>query len=79
MRNLPFGFFKKFRNVVGSATFVRPLVISPIVFSGVYVVIREKPDVVVACLFAFENGFFCESVFNKNVASKSNGEVAEKP
>lgn len=44
---------------------VRPLLASPLVFTFVYTSAREVPDLVLAGLLAFENGFFCESILNR--------------
>jgi hypothetical protein len=47
-----------------SASLIRASLVSPIVFAAVYAVIKEQPDVVVAHLLAFQNGFFWKSVLS---------------
>lgn len=48
-----------------SASFLRSAVVSPIVFLLVYSLVREEPDLVVANLLAFQNGFFWEAVLHR--------------
>lgn len=43
----------------------RGLVASPILFFAVYVSLEEQPDFVLALLFAFENGFFCNKILER--------------
>ena len=45
-----------------SAQFIKSLVAAPIVFSAIYLATKEQPDWVLASIFAFENGFFCDTV-----------------
>lgn len=47
---------------IRSAHFFKALLAAPIVFAGVYLASRSQPDVVVAFLFAFQNGFFCDAI-----------------
>lgn len=56
--------FKTFR----SSSFLRAVIVSPIVFIGVYGAIKNEPDLLVAHLFAFQNGFFWDVVFMKSKA-----------
>lgn len=51
-------FLQTFRNT----QFIKSLVAAPIVFSAIYLATKEQPDWVLASIFAFENGFFCDSV-----------------
>jgi hypothetical protein len=44
----------------------RALLASPILFSGVYTATLQTIDPVVALIFAFQNGFFCEAVLRKH-------------
>ena len=37
-------------------------------FSAVYLATREQPDWVLSSIFAFENGFFCDSVLRSREA-----------
>jgi hypothetical protein len=41
---------------------IRALVGSPIVFGVVYGMARGQCDIVLACVFSFENGFFCHLI-----------------
>ncbi|UIJ70750.1 hypothetical protein [Aurantimonas sp. HBX-1] len=51
-----------FKLVFRSPELWRAMLLSPIVFSGVYVAAQEQPDYVLAFIVAFQSGFFCESV-----------------
>ena len=42
--------------------FVSAIVVSPIVFAGVYLIIKDQPDLILSHLIAFENGFFWQAV-----------------
>ncbi len=55
----------EFGAALRSAPFLRAMLVSPLVFVGVYMVVRTQPDLVIAVVFAFQNGFFCEAVFRK--------------
>ncbi len=48
-----------------SPHFIRALLAAPVVFCGVYLAAKSQPDRVVAALFAFENGFFCDSILRQ--------------
>ena len=48
-----------------SANFFRAVIASPLLFAGVYVAAKTQPDRVVAVLFAFENGFFCDIIMSR--------------
>lgn len=50
---------------VTSAAFFRSLLVAPLVFGGVYAISGSQPDLVVALIFAFQNGFFCEAIFRE--------------
>lgn len=43
----------------------RSLLASPIVFGGVYSTTLHTVDPIIALIFAFQNGFFCESLLKK--------------
>lgn len=47
----------------------RALLISPIVFSGVYSFVQTSDDFIIVAVFAFQNGFFCEAIFRKQTAN----------
>jgi hypothetical protein len=51
-----------------SSRFLISLLIAPLIFAGVYVAAKSQPDRVVAFLFAFQNGFFCDSIFRRGHA-----------
>lgn len=46
----------------------RALLVAPIVFAGVYAFARSNSDGIIVAIFAFQNGFFCESIFRKSTA-----------
>ncbi len=48
----------EFVKAIGSAHFAISLIIAPLIFAGVYSAARAQPDIVVASMFAFQNGFF---------------------
>lgn len=50
------------RNAVTSGHFIKAILASPILFAVVYAAAQKQPDIVIAVLFAFENGFFCQAV-----------------
>lgn len=45
---------------------VKPLFISPLVFGAIYVSIEKISSVVLLLVFAFQNGFFWQSVLSKS-------------
>jgi hypothetical protein len=49
----------------------RALLVAPIVFAGVYAFARSNNDGIIVAIFAFQNGFFCESIFRKSAASSA--------
>ena len=49
--------------VISSAHFYKALLVAPLVFAGIYTAAKAQPDEFVATLFAFQNGFFCHSIF----------------
>jgi hypothetical protein len=55
----------EFREVISSSSFIAALCISPFVFSGVYMVALQSPGDPSSYLLAFQNGFFCESIFRR--------------
>jgi hypothetical protein len=53
------------RQIVGlvkRGDFVKALFASPIVFGVVYSAAREQPDLILACVLAFQNGFVCHTI-----------------
>jgi len=53
---------KQFLLTFRSTQFIKSLVAAPIVFSAIYLATKEQPDWVLASIFAFQNGFFCDTV-----------------
>jgi hypothetical protein len=53
--------------------FIKPMLISPIVFAAVWANMQNQPDGVANFFFAFQNGFFWQTVFSRqtNTASSS--------
>ena len=49
----------------------RALLVAPIVFAGVYAFARSHNDGIIVAIFAFQNGFFCESIFRKSTTAVS--------
>ena len=45
--------------------FVRAVVVSPIVFAGVYLLVDDQPDLILSHLISFENGFFWQAVLKR--------------
>jgi hypothetical protein len=45
----------------------RPLLIAPVVFYPVYLMASDQPDTIVAGCFAFQNGFFWQTVLEHRV------------
>jgi hypothetical protein len=56
-----------------SAHFFKSLLASRVVFAGVYVASGSQPDLVVALLFAFQNGFFCDAILRDSREKKPTG------
>lgn len=44
---------------------LRGFLASPVLFYAVYAFLEEQPDLVLGCLFAFENGFFCDKMLER--------------
>jgi len=53
-----------FRATLSSRSFLKSILVSPIVFAAVYAVAKDQPDPVVGHLLAFENGFFWNAVLD---------------
>ncbi len=73
---------KDFKQVVSevfkSSELYAPLIASPLVYAVVYAVTRDQPDLVIASLLAFENGFFCDTVLARRSQS-AGGPVPAAP
>lgn len=52
----------KVKKALRHAEFWRSIMLTPIIFSGVYVAAKEQPDHILAFAFAFQSGFFCDAV-----------------
>jgi hypothetical protein len=53
------------RSVFNDPDLYKALLASPIIFGGVYTATLHSLDPVVAFIFAFQNGFFCEALLRK--------------
>lgn len=51
--------------------FVGSLLGAPIVFGVVYSAARDQPDLVLASVLSFQNGFMCNSILTSLVANKT--------
>jgi len=49
--------------VFRSNSFIAALCISPFIFMSVYVIVNKSPGDPASYLLAFQNGFFCETIF----------------
>ncbi|SRR6266436_2702693 len=56
-------------SVFRSATTIRSLLISPIVFFVSYKLASSQPDDLISILLAFENGFFWQAIFEKRASA----------
>lgn len=54
-----------------SSSFLSGLCVSPFVFMSVYAVVKGSPGDPASLLLAFQNGFFCESVFSRLFAENN--------
>ena len=45
--------------------FINAILVSPVLFIGIYVAAKTEPDHVIATLLAFQNGFFCDAIMKK--------------
>jgi hypothetical protein len=59
---------KEVQDVFASPSFWTALCVSPFVLFGVYAVVSAAPGDPASFLLAFQNGFFCESVFRQLTA-----------
>lgn len=60
-----------------SVSFWSAILVSPLVFGGVFFVGQENPSGNAALFLAFQNGFFCESIFNTMFKNESNKPITE--
>jgi hypothetical protein len=61
---------KEVSALLSSSHFLKALLAAPIIFAGVYAASRSQPDVLVAFLFAFQNGFFCDAILRDSEPKK---------
>jgi hypothetical protein len=64
------------RQVFTSTSFLAALCVSPFVFMAVYAVVANTPGDPASYLLAFQNGFFCESIFKQITDKRKAGEPA---
>jgi hypothetical protein len=64
-RNKKINIVSEIRGVFTDNSFWTSVCVSPFVFFAVYAVIRASPSDPASYLLAFQNGFFCESVFKR--------------
>lgn len=69
-KNEPIQIGGELKAVITGAAFFRSLLVAPLVFGGVYAISSTQPDLVVALIFAFQNGFFCEAIFRQRHAKR---------
>jgi hypothetical protein len=48
----------------------RALLASPLIYAGVYAAAQKQPDTVIALIFAFENGFFCQTILQERAGRR---------
>ena len=60
-----------------SVSFWSAILVSPLVFGGVFFVGQENPSGNAALFLAFQNGFFCESIFNTMFKNEVNSATPE--
>jgi len=53
---------REFVEALVSPQMFKSLLAAPAIYSGVYLAAGSQPDVVLSMIFAFQNGFFCDSV-----------------
>jgi hypothetical protein len=57
------------RQSFAKASLWKSVLASPILFSVVYINCQTQPDLILAGFFAFQNGFLCNVVLDKQIAS----------
>ena len=55
---------RELSEVFRSSSFIAALCISPFIFMSVYVIVNKSPGDPASYLLAFQNGFFCETIFS---------------
>ena len=64
------GILEVSKRALNSAAFFKSVLASPIVFGGVYLAAQKQPDQVIALIFAFQNGFFCNAILQRKSAGR---------
>ena len=59
----PIAPLKELKAVFGVRSFWSAICVSPFIFGSAFVYLNQNPSDATAFLLAFQNGFFCESVF----------------
>jgi|SRR5215469_10581499 len=54
------------KNILAKPGLYRAFLAAPIVFSGVYAFAKSSADPIIALVFAFQNGFFCEALLKRH-------------
>ena len=62
---------KEVRGAIASPALFRSLLASPLIYAGVYAAAQKQPDTVIALIFAFENGFFCQTILQDKRAGRA--------
>lgn len=61
----PINVVVELRRMLTSSSFLSALCVAPFVFMSVFAVVKASPGDPASLLLAFQNGFFCESVFSR--------------
>lgn len=64
-KNRKVNIVSEFRKAFSQGGLWRSLLSAPLVYAVIYVMSERTPDVVIASVLAFENGFFCELVLRR--------------
>lgn len=59
--------FVSLKEIFRSPDLWRSIIAAPLLFSGVYAVCRDQVDLVLSFAFAFQSGFFCDSIVQKKL------------
>jgi ABC-type Fe3+-siderophore transport system permease subunit len=59
-----------YREIWNSRGLGQALIVSPLVFFGVYKAANEQPDQVVALILAFQNGFFWKTILERQQSTQ---------
>jgi len=70
---------KELTGVLTSTSFIAALCISPFIFMSVYVIVNKSPGDPASYLLAFQNGFFCETIFGYLYSRTTQQPVPKNP